>query len=191
MKKIITIIFLILTATATDAQPRTMGIRFGATGLEASYEHRINSKRFVQCDLGLDYGYNLNGNVGAKIAATYNFILARPTWTTAGCWEFYMGPGIAVGFTDDIVPYQTGRDIRGYYDSGLMVALAVQAGVEYMFDFPLALAIDVRPYFGVHVNDGLLKDPHTGTRVRFGSKTGFYDNGLLGFVPSISVRYRF
>ena len=27
--------------------------------------------------------------------------------------------------------------------------------------------------------------------VKYGSKTGFYDNGLLGFAPSLALRYRF
>lgn len=191
MKKIILISLMALTATLASAQPRAMGIRFGASDVDASYQHTINSKQFMEVDLGLDLGYNLNGHPGAKAAFTYNFIWARPAWTADGCWNLYAGPGLAVGFTDDIVPYEFNGNIKGYYDNGWMVAVAAQVGIEYLFDFPLALAIDVRPYFGIHINDGRLKDPLTGTRVNFGSRTGFYDNGMLGFIPSISVRYRF
>lgn len=191
MKKIIAIIFLVLAAAAASAQPRTMGIRLGASDIDASYQHDINSRQFVELDLGLDLGYNMNGHPGAKAAFTYNFIWSRPAWTAEGCWNLYAGPGLAIGFTDDMVPYEYDGNITGCYDNGLMVAAAVQVGLEYLFDFPLALAIDVRPYFGIHVNDGRFKEPLTGARVNLGSNTGFYDNGLLGFIPSISVRYRF
>jgi hypothetical protein len=191
MKKTIVIMLLALTATVAAAQPRAMGIRFGAADIDASYQHEINSKQFLEVDLGLDMGYNLNGHPGAKAAFTYNFIWAHPAWTALGCWSLYAGPGIAVGFTDDMVPYELEGSIKGYYDNGWMVAVAAQVGLEYMFEFPLALAIDVRPYFGIHSNNGRLKDPISGTNIKFDGKTGFYDNGLLGFIPSISVRYRF
>lgn len=191
MKKDIAIAALIFIYSVAAAQPKAMGIRFGATGLDASYEHSINTRQFLECDLGLDYGYDINGNAGVRLAVTYNFIWARPVWTAEGCWNLYAGPGIVAGYTDDIVPYEFDGNIRGYFDNGLMVALAAQVGLEYIFDFPLALAIDVRPYFGIHVNDGRFRDEITGTQVRFGSKTGFYDNGMLGFIPSLSIRYRF
>lgn len=191
MKKIIIITLIALASITASAQPRAMGIRFGASDIDASYQHEINSKQFIELDLGMDMGYNLNGHPGAKAAFTYNFIWAHPAWTAEGCWSLYVGPGLAVGFVDDIVPYEIAGDIKGYYDNGWMVSVAAQVGCEYIFEFPLALAIDIRPYFGIHMNDGTLKDPLTGTRVSFGNKTGFYDNGLLGFIPSISVRYRF
>lgn len=191
MKKLMITALLALAAITATAQPKAMGIRFGASDFDASYEHDINSRQFIECDLGLDLGYNLNGNPGIKAAFTYNFVWARPAWTAKGAWGLYAGPGLAIGFVDDIVPYETDNAIRGYYDNGWMAAVAVQVGIEYVFDFPLILALDIRPYFGVHINDGRLRDPESGTRINFGSKTGFYDNGMLGFIPSIAIRYRF
>lgn len=192
MKKLLFITIIgLLTAASSFAQPRAMGARAGATGFEASYQHSMNTKQFIECDLGLDFGYNANGRPGVKATATYNFIWARPAWTAKGTWNLYAGPGLSVGFVDDIVPYETSGDIRGYNDNGFEVAVAAQVGLEYMFDFPLILAVDIRPYFGIHMNDGHFNDPITGTRVHYGSKTGFYDNGVLGFIPSIAVRYRF
>ena len=72
-----------------------------------------------------------------------------------------------------------------------MIAAAGHVGLEYTFDFPLQLCIDLRPCFGIHVNDGKFYDKETGIRVDYGGKVGFYDNGLLGFAPSLSVRYCF
>lgn len=189
--------FLILAAAAmtvcteTFAQPRAMGARAGATGFDASYQHSMNRKQFIECDFGVDFGYNACGRPGVKATAIYNFIWARPAWTAKGVWSLYAGPGLTVGFVDDMVPYELEGNMKGYNDNGFAVAVAAQVGLEYMFDFPLALAVDIRPYFGVHINDGNLNDPLTGTRVSLGRKTGFYDNGVLGFIPSIAVRYRF
>ena len=191
MKKIILIAALSVITFIASAQPRAMGIRIGATGLEASYEHSMNPVQFIQGDLGMDFGYNVNGRPGVKATAIYNFIWARPNWTTQGSWAIYAGPGLSLGFVDDQVPYVIGDVILGHYDNGFMIGVVGQVGVEYTFRFPLQLALEVRPCFGLHVNDGKFRDRDSGLTVNYGGKTGFYDNGLLGFVPSLSIRYCF
>ena len=168
-----------------------MGLRAGATGLEASYEHAMSPVQFIQGDLGMDFGYNVNGRPGVRATAVYNFIWARPNWTTQGSWAIYAGPGLSLGFVDDQVPYEIGDAIIGHYDNGFMIGVVGQVGIEYAFRFPLQLALEVRPCFGLHVNDGKFRDRETGLTVNYGGKTGFYDNGLLGFVPSLSIRYCF
>jgi hypothetical protein len=50
----------------------------------------------------------------------------------------------------------------------------------------LILALEVRPVFGLHVND----DVDLGG-FKYKGKAGFYDNGMLGFAPALAVRYRF
>lgn len=192
MKRIILTISIILSAAAIAAgQPRSAGIRLGATGLDAAYQHTMNANQFIEGNIGLDFGYNANGKAGFKATAIYNFVWARPAWTQQGTWALYAGPGLSLGFVDDMVPYEIGDAIQGYYDNGFMLALAGQVGIEYNFDFPLQISIDIRPYFGMHINDGRFRIPNTDTIVKYEKKIGFYDNGLLGFVPSISVRYRF
>lgn len=191
MKRIILIAALSVITFIASAQPRAMGIRIGATGMEASYEHSMNPVQFIQGDLGMDFGYNVNGRPGVKATAIYNFIWARPNWTTQGSWAIYAGPGLSLGFVDDQVPYVIGDVILGHYDNGFMIGVVGQVGVEYTFRFPLQLALEVRPCFGLHVNDGKFRDRDSGLTVNYGGKTGFYDNGLLGFVPSLSIRYCF
>lgn len=191
MKRLTFIIILSVLVACAYAQPRAMGLRAGATGLEASYEHAMSSVQFIQGDLGMDFGYNVNGRPGVRATAVYNFIWARPNWTTQGSWAIYAGPGLSLGFVDDQVPYEIGDAIIGHYDNGFMIGVVGQVGVEYTFRFPLQLALDVRPCFGLHVNDGKFRDRETGLTVNYGGKTGFYDNGLLGFVPSLSIRYCF
>lgn len=192
MRRIILTIGIILgSVLVATAQPRALGVRIGATGLDASYEHSMGKTQFIEGDFGLDFGYNVNGRAGVRASATYNFIWARPAWTQKGTWALYAGPGISLGFVDDIVPYQIGNIIRGYNDNGFMIGVAAQVGLEYTFDFPLQLAIDLRPCFGLHINDGKFRIPESNAYAHFESKVGFYDNGLLGFAPTIAVRYRF
>ena len=188
---IISITILLGAALAVSAQPKSAGLRLGGTGLDLTYQHYMGKDRFAEGNIGLDFGYNANGNVGAKVTAIYNFVWARPAWTDQGSWALYAGPGISLGFVDDQVPYEIAGVINGYYDNGFMLALAGQVGIEYNFDFPLCLSIDIRPYFGMHINDGRFRIPNTDAVVRYESKIGFYDNGLLGFAPTLSVRYRF
>ena len=192
MNKTLTCIITLLVCLTIDAQPRGMGLRLGATGIEASYQHRTHSKEFIQVDFGMDLGYNVNGRPGVKAAATYNFIWAEPAWTAKGTWSLYSGPGVTLGFADDIVPYDIDGKMRGYQDNGFVIGAHVDIGLEYTFTAaPLTLALNVRPCFGIHINDGRFRIPETGITVKYGSKTGFYDNGLLGFAPSLALRYRF
>lgn len=188
---IISLAILIAAAAAATAQPKAAGLRIGGTGLDVTYQYYMAKDQFVEGNLGLDFGYNVNGHVGAKATAVYNFVWARPAWTNTGSWALYAGPAVSLGFVDDIVPYDVGGVINGYYDNGFMFAVGGQVGVEYNFDFPLSLSLDLRPLFGMHINDGRFRIPDTSTVVRYEKKIGFYDNGLLGFAPSISFRYRF
>ncbi len=193
MKKAgIILISLILSAAGLAAQPRAFGVRTGITGFDLSYEHTIGKKNFVQTDLSLDFGYAGSGEAGFKATALYNFTVARPAWTQKGSWAMYTGPGISLGYVQDRVVYKEGNFRYHPNDYGFMLSFAVQFGLEYTFWFPLQIAMDIRPYFGMHVNDGVSRRVDAITdQVVFKSKTGWYNNGWFGFIPSISVRYRF
>ena len=85
MKKFIIIAAaLILCIPAiSDAQPKAVGGRWGAFGLEASYQHSLAAGQngypnFVEADFGLAYW----GHLGAVATATYNFVFAKPDWTS-------------------------------------------------------------------------------------------------------------
>lgn len=193
MKKtaIITLIF-ILSALGTAAQPRALGGRIGATGFDISYQHTFGKKNFLQTDASLDFGYAGNGAPGFKATALYNFTIARPAWTQRGSWAMYTGPGISLGYVQDRVMYKDGSYRYHPLDYGFMLAFAAQFGLEYTFWFPLQISVDIRPYFGMHVNDGISRRVDDITdQVVFKSKTGWYNNGWYGFIPTLSFRYRF
>ena len=162
-----------------------MGFRIGVSGFDATYQHSFKRNQFLQGDFGVDFGYNANGRPGVRATAVYNFIWARPAWTNRGSWSLYAGPGLTLGYVNDNLHYRIGSEVIPYNDNGFMLALAVQVGLEYNFDFPLTLAAEVRPAFGMHANGKVTIDGQTY------SKVGFYDNGMLGFVPTVAVRYKF
>lgn len=173
MKKIILIAAAVLGfALAASAQPRAIGGRVGY-GLEASYQHTIGGADFVEVNAGL-FGYDSFG-----AAATYNFMIAQPEWTSKGEWGFYAGPGASLNYGWGInenydIDYETG-EFNNLVTSSFNVAVMAQVGLEYTFWFPLQLSVDIRPMVGISVADGV----------------SFYRNGLLGFSPCISARYRF
>lgn len=163
MKKIIIIAALALGfAVAASAQPRAIGGRL-SYGLEASYQHTVKNADFVEANLGL-FGF---GSIDAT--ATYNFMIAQPDWTSRGEWGFYAGPGAALGYSF----------VGGDY---FHIAAVGQVGLEYTFWFPLQLSVDLRPQFGVAMGKNIGSN---------GGNAAFYTGGLLGFVPTIGVRYRF
>lgn len=142
MKKIILAAALVLGfAVAASAQPKAIGIR-GGYGAELSYQHYVGDSKFVEADLGLgDFKY-------LNVAATYNFILSE----FGNGFRAYAGPGLAVGL--------------GEY---LHLGVAGQVGIEYNFDVPLQLSLDVRPQLGL-VNEAF---------------------GIWGWYPHLGIRYRF
>lgn len=189
MKRFITAIALaVLCSAAASAQPRAIGGRVGATGLEASYEHTLGSN-FIETDLGMDFGF---AGLGFKATGIYNFVFARPAWTDRGTWGLYAGPGISLGYVADMyrinwvnenLPGNPGNVRKfKYSDYGFMFSFTGQVGLEYTFWFPLQLSVDIRPYIGLHVTD------HNGMS---NSRAEFYDYGLFGFIPTVSARFRF
>lgn len=180
-------------AMSMTAQPKAVGGRIGVTGLEISYQHNFRKADFLEADAGLDFGYNASGAAGFKATGIYNFTFARPAWTEKGTWGLYAGPGISLGYVNDRVRYRIGNAGYQFTGNGFMLSLVAQIGLEYTFWFPLQLSVDLRPMFGIHVSDAVYGNPdNNGIKTKlYDSKAGYYDNGWLGFAPTVSVRYRF
>lgn len=189
MKRGLLTIIIAAVAVSAYAQPRSMGARLGANGLEADYMHDIQKNQFLQANLGLDYGAMSKGAPGIKATAVYNFIWARPAWTEQGSWALYAGPGVSMGYVNDPDHVKIGKEVYGFNHGGFMLGACAQVGVEFTFWFPLQLSVDLRPTIGMHVGGkgATISDG----RIQEKMKVGLYDAGFLGFIPSISARYRF
>ena len=192
MKRILITLCILGLCICSHAQPRAAGLRLGITGIEASYQHNMKKNQFVEGEFGLDYGYNMSGAPGIKATGIYNFIWAHPAWTNKGKWALYAGPGVSMGWVHDLVHFNVEQEIAYFANHGFMLGICGQVGVEYTFWFPLQISLDLRPTIAMHVNSSSdYTNPITDKVERYSPHVGFYDNGLLGFAPSISVRYRF
>ena len=189
---IISLIFLFFSVFGLSAQPRAVGGRIGMTGLDASYQHSVGKRNFIQTDLSLDFGYAGSSAPGIKGTAAYNFVFATPAWTDKGSWALYAGPGLSLGYVEDRVTYRHG-DYRSHYNAyGFMLSFVVNAGLEYTFGFPLQISADLRPYFGMHASNDITRKVDKSTEVILEEgKTAYYNNGWFGFIPTLSIRYRF
>ena len=164
MKKVILVcIIAVSSLSIVSAQPRAIGGRIGVD-LEASYQHSIGSKKYLQLDLGLPgYAYGVQGVV------TFNTIFATPHWGSYGKWEWFAGGGVGAGM------------ISGgyyYYENAVFIGGAGNIGLSFTFPFDLQLSAEYRPLLG----------PAFGKRSD-GDYIGFYGRGL--FSTALAVRYAF
>lgn len=144
MKKLTKISFLLILlsvfAFGANAQvnPHAIGLRLGAgdlSGAEVSYQHGLGGNNRLEADLGwaADNDYS-----AFKFSLNYQFV--HPTnWTDGMNW--YIGPGGYLGGRswDDDYPDDADRDGEFFIGANGMI------GLEYNFDFPLNLSLDLRP----------------------------------------------
>lgn len=162
MKRLILALAVFLAAFTVNAQVKAVGISLGGSE-SLTMQHYIYGQlnSFFQLDLGYQPGVPSSGTL--RLAATYNVIFWSPGWTADGQWNMYAGPGLQIGsgFTH-LKPFNIG--------------IAAQVGLEYLFDFPLQVSVDLRPSFGLMVS---------------GNDFKFDVDGMLGFIPVVSARYLF
>ena len=165
MKKITLILALVMgIAISLEAQPRAIGARLGGNA-EFSYQHQLGSN-MIDATVGVGYF----GWMNVTATAVYDWVFPIKSWSHAGAWNWYAGPGIGVGYLFNTTGY--GRNLYSG-NSYIPVILNVggQIGVEYQFNFPLTLSVDYRPMFNV---------------LGFGS--GYWGDF---YGAAIGVRYRF
>ncbi|MCF4101610.1 hypothetical protein L1I30_08025 [Gillisia sp. M10.2A] len=165
MKKIFLLaIFALGTTVAVNAQTiseNAIGLRLGgsnATGAEVSYQRAVgtNNNR-LEFDLGWR---NDNNNYDAiKLVGLYQWV-----WNIDGGFNWYVGAGAGVASVED-----NRRDgFRG--NDGTYLLVAGDIGIEYNFDIPLQLSLDLRPEAGFNdydVVDDITPDIALGIRYRF------------------------
>ena len=130
MKKIlITLLALVALTTAANAQySNALGVRVGAGsawGAELSYQGYLGNINRIELDLGAHFGRYYNA---VSIATVYQW-----HWFLAGGFGFYIGPGI-----------------QGYIiDKHLDLGVGGQVGIDYQFNAPIQLSLDVRPMWDI------------------------------------------
>lgn len=148
-------------SNAQEISKNAIGLRFGdgdGFGTEISYQRGLGDNNRLELDLGIETGDRFDA---FKLTGVYQWL-----WNIEGGFNWYAGVGGGLGsidFDDDF----PGRD-RNDDDSEIFILAAGQVGIEYNFDFPLLISLDVRPeiYFADY-RDDLELDIALGVRYQF------------------------
>lgn len=149
---------------AQDISDNAIGLRLGDSdgfGAEVSYQRAIGGdNNRLELDLGIRNGKNYDG---FKLAAIYQWV-----WNIDGGFNWYAGPG--AGLASYSYDFNDRNDFRRD-DSETYLFVGGQVGIEYNFDIPLLLSLDVRPEFGFGNSD--------------------FDNNNLDLDIALGIRYQF
>lgn len=136
MKKVIvlTVLFVgaVLSSQAQEISKNSIGLRLGDNdgfGAEISYQRRLTPINRLEFDLG----WRNSDEVDAiKLAGMYQWV-----WNIDKGLNWYAGAGGGIG--------SWSYSNEGESNNGSFVLISGNLGIEYQFDFPLQLTLDVRP----------------------------------------------
>jgi len=151
----------VITANAQEIASNAIGLRLGDSrglGAEISYQRAILENNRLEIDFGWRNGKDYDG---VKLVGLFQWVKLLE-----GNFNWYFGAGAGLGSYRFDVHGNGNNDINESF-----VFAAGDIGVEYKFDIPLLLSIDIRPELG------------------FGDD--LYDNNDLDFDVAFSVRYTF
>ena len=156
MKKLL-ILSAIFTLTAgavlgQSISQNALGLRIGDNdgfGGEVSYQRYLKENNRLEFDLG----WRDSKNVDAfKLVGLYQWVMP-----IEGGFHWFVGAGAGIGSFD------------ADDNDGIFALVAGDIGIEYDFDFPLILSLDVRPELGFNdsYSDDLDLDIALGIRYQF------------------------
>lgn len=156
MKQIITVlVFAVVASFSAQAQSiskNALGLRLGDNdgfGGEVSYQRYLKENNRLEFDLG----WRSSNNIDAfKLVGLYQWVMP-----IENRFNWFVGVGAGLGSFD-----------AGQND-GTFALVAGDIGIEYNFDFPLILSLDVRPELGFNdsYSDDLDLDIALGIRYQF------------------------
>lgn len=171
MKKLILsavmLIGLALTSQAQEIRKNALGLRIGDNdgfGGELSYQRGLSDNNRLEFDLG----WRNSGHYDAiKLVGLYQWV-----WNIDGGFNWYAGVGGGLGsWSHDNHPGHNWDNNND--DSGAFFLVAGDIGIEYVFDIPLQLSLDIRP------------------ELYFGDERSDFDDDFNTFAPDIALGVRF
>lgn len=150
MKKVILSAIMLLglafSVQAQEIRKNALGLRLGDNdgfGGELSYQRGLSADNRLELDLGWR---NSNNYDAYKLVGLYQWV-----WNIDGGFNWYAGVGAGVGSYSWDGP----NNGPGDNDSGTFFLAAGDIGIEYVFDIPLMLSLDIRPeiYMGDEYRD--------------------------------------
>ncbi len=170
---IICIIICTLFMGELHAQMKSVGTTYSYAGIGFIYEHDIDSGSFIDVQLRMETVSLLKDRrnlPGVSGSFTWNMILAEKIMSDGNKLDIFAGPGLIVGYTDDI---RSGK--------GFMFGLKGRVGGECTFKRRISVSISIAPVLGMHLgrHDGMLN-------------MLFYKTGILyGIMPEVGLKYAF
>ena len=139
-------------AEAQSISKNALGLRLGDNdgfGGEISYQRYIQNNDRLEFDLGWRNSHDVDA---FKLVGLYQWVMPID-----GGFHWYVGAGAGLGQFDSRV------------DNGTFALVAGDIGIEYDFDFPLLLSLDIRPELGFNdeYSDDLDLDIALGVRYQF------------------------
>ncbi len=166
MKKLILTAVMLLglafTAQAQEIRKNALGLRIGDNdgfGGEISYQRALGDNNRLELDLGWRDSRNYDA---MKLVGLYQWV-----WNIDGGFNWYAGVGAGVG------SWKYNRDLPPGWDdddeSGTFLLVAGDIGIEYVFDIPLQISLDLRPelYFADDRSDFDSFGPDIALGIRF------------------------
>ena len=165
---------LIVSYTALNAQPKSVGATFSFTGIAFSYEHELNGKgSFIEASVKAEtsevflYRTNLPGVSGS---ITWNFPIKEWQSDEGNKLTFFAGPGLTAG---------CGKDYN--LPHGVFFGMKGRIGVECNFARNVVISASFSPVIGSHI---VFYSDHLTMRS--------YKNGLIySVIPDFGIKYRF
>ena len=156
MKKLIGLLtialLMTLSAQSQSISENALGLRLGDNngfGGEISYQRYLKESNRLEFDLG----WRSSDNVDAfKLVGLYQWVMPLD-----GDFHWYVGAGAGLGSFDSDVA------------DGTFALVAGNIGIEYDFDIPLLISLDIRPELGFNdkYSDDLDMDIALGIRYQF------------------------
>ena len=147
MKKLfITAIMLtafVFSGQSQNISKNALGLRLGSNdgfGAEISYQRGLSKNNRLELDLGWR---DSNYYTAIKLAGIYQWV-----WNIDGGFNWYAGIGGGVGtwnYNDNWKKEYPGFVYNDDNDGGAYFFVAGDVGIEYDFDIPLMISLDVRP----------------------------------------------
>jgi opacity protein-like surface antigen len=158
---------IVVTSFGQDLSKNAIGLRLGDNdgfGGEISYQRALSKENRLELDLG----FRTSNDVDAfKLTGIYQWV-----WDIDNNFNWYAGAGAAIGSWSYDKRINSGQGSVTISDSGIIMALVGNIGIEYNFDdVPLQLSLDFRPeiYFNSddYRTDNFGPDIALGIRYKF------------------------
>lgn len=136
--------------------PNALGVRFGENDgfrMELTYQARVTDMNRIEANFG--YRENPQYNV-YKLTGLYQWV-----WFIDEGFNWYAGFGSSLG------QYNLKQEREEYDDDEFFINADVNIGLEYIFDGPFMVSIDLRPEFNMVGSFGDSTDFDLGLSVRY------------------------